>query len=204
MILKQLLLGSMDNFSYIIGDEISHEGAIIDPSYNSEEILKSILQEKMKIKYLINTHEHQDHTSGNISLSKKTGAKIAAHEFASIEKDIILNDGDVLKLGETEIRVIHTPGHSPASICLFAEGRMFTGDTLFVGECGRVDLPGGSARDLYQSLFQRLLSFDDDVEVYPGHNYGAKKFSTIGFEKRNNYVLEPRTLEDFIIFMEQP
>lgn len=204
MILKQLLLGSMDNFSYIIGDEKSLEGAIIDPSFNTDEIFKSINQEKLHIKYLINTHEHQDHTIGNISLSKKTGARIAAHKYAAIEKNISLNDGDILQLGAIKIRVIYTPGHSPASICLFTEGKIFTGDTLFVGECGRVDLPGGNAKDLYQSLFQKILSLDDDVEVYPGHNYGVKRFSTIGFEKRNNYVLEPRTLEDFIIFMEQP
>jgi glyoxylase-like metal-dependent hydrolase (beta-lactamase superfamily II) len=103
------------------------------------------------------------------------------------------------------IKVIHTPGHTPDSICLLVDNKkLLTGDTLFVGECGRTDLLGGNSRSMYHSLFNKLLKLGDDVEVYPGHDYGSKPSSTIGEEKRSNYTLEPRSLMEFIEFMRQP
>ncbi len=194
-------MGSMENFSYIIGDEETHQGAVVDPGFETEKILEIAVQNRLKIKYLIDTHEHMDHTSGNRDLALKTGAKIVAHEYAQITKDISVKDGEELKLGETSIKVIHTPGHTPGSICLLIDRKLLTGDTLFVGECGRVDLPGGSAEDLYSSLFNKILNLDDDIEVYPGHNYGAEPSSTIGSERKHNYVLKPRTKEEFVRFM---
>ncbi len=191
----------MENFSYIIGDEETHQGAVVDPGFETEKILEIAVQNRLKIKYLIDTHEHMDHTSGNRDLALKTGAKIVAHEYAQITKDISVKDGEELKLGETSIKVIHTPGHTPGSICLLIDRKLLTGDTLFVGECGRVDLPGGSAEDLYSSLFNKILNLDDDIEVYPGHNYGAEPSSTIGSERKHNYVLKPRTKEEFVRFM---
>lgn len=194
----------MGNFSYVIGDEETQRGAVVDPGFDVERILEVASQKGLKIKYLVNTHEHMDHTSGNRDLALQTGAQIVAHEGSPIEKDISVKDGDVLRLGETEIKVIHTPGHSPGSVCLLVDKKLLTGDTLFVGECGRVDLPGGNAEELYDSLFKKIVTLDDDVEVYPGHNYGVKSYSTIGFEKKNNYVLKPRTKEEFIRFMAEP
>ena len=98
-----------------------------------------------------------------------------------------------------------TPGHSVDSICLLVDGtKLLTGDTLFVGECGRTDLPGGSSKSMYDSLFNRILKLKDTVEVYPGHNYGSKQFSTLGEERRSNYTLQPRSVEEFIEFMRQP
>jgi glyoxylase-like metal-dependent hydrolase (beta-lactamase superfamily II) len=100
---------------------------------------------------------------------------------------------------------MHTPGHSSDSICLLINGqKILTGDTLFVGECGRTDLPGGSSRNLYDSLFGKLLNLGDEIAVYPGHDYGPKPFSTIGEERNTNYTLKPRSLEEFITFMSQP
>jgi glyoxylase-like metal-dependent hydrolase (beta-lactamase superfamily II) len=113
-------------------------------------------------------------------------------------------DGDAIKLGKVVIRVIHTPGHTSDSICLLVDNKLLTGDTLFVGECGRTDLPGGDSESMYNSLFQRLMKLGDTVEVYPGHDYGLKDHSTIGAERRTNYTLKTRTLEEFVEFMRQP
>ena len=102
------------------------------------------------------------------------------------------------------IEVIHTPGHTPDSICLQVDNKLLTGDTLFVGECGRTDLPGGSVTAMYNSLFHRLMKLDDGVEVYPGHDYGPNPHSTIGEERRTNYTLRDRSLKEFVNLMREP
>ena len=193
------LLGQ--NLCYLIGDEETKEAAVIDPSGEVEKIMKLATEYGLKIKYIINTHSHADHTAGNEELASKTGAKILLHKRARIRKDIDLSDGDTITIGNKKIEVIYTPGHSPDSICLLLENKLFTGDTLFVGECGRTDMPGGSSEDLYDSLFKKIKKMSDELEIYPGHDYGDKKHSTLEYEKRNNYVLEPRTKEEFIKFM---
>ena len=204
MIFAQVKVGHMENFSYIIGDDKTHLGVIIDPGFDTEKILNKAVQMKLTIKYLIDTHEHPDHISGNMDLSEKTGAKIVAHKDAKIKKDLAVKDEEIISVGETNIKVLHTPGHSPGSICLLVDNKLITGDTLFVGECGRIDLPGGNAEDLYHSFFDKILNISDNVEVYPGHDYGLKPFSSIGFERKHNYVLRPRTKEEFVRFMENP
>jgi glyoxylase-like metal-dependent hydrolase (beta-lactamase superfamily II) len=115
-----------------------------------------------------------------------------------------VRDQDTLQLGKLTVRVIHTPGHTPDGICLLADNKLITGDTLFVGECGRTDLAGSSAEDMYHSLFDKILTLDDSIEVYPGHDYGKMPSSTIGHERKTNYTLEKRTLEEFIEFMSEP
>jgi glyoxylase-like metal-dependent hydrolase (beta-lactamase superfamily II) len=157
-----------------------------------------------RAKYVIDTHSHIDHTAGNQDIKAAFDAKVVAHRLSRITKDIDVGDQDTIKVGEIRIKVIHTPGHSPDGICLLFDNKLLTGDTLFVGECGRTDLPGGSAQDMYHSLFNRLIKLDDSIEVYPGHDYGSRPHSTIGLEKKTNYTLEKRTLEDFIEFMKQP
>jgi len=204
LIFAQVKVGHMENFSYIIGDDKTHLGVIIDPGFDTEKILNKAFQMKLTIKYLIDTHEHPDHISGNIDLSEKTGAKIVAHKDAKIKKDLVVKDEEIISIGETNIKVLHTPGHSPGSICLLVDNKLITGDTLFVGECGRIDLPGGNAEDLYHSFFDKILNISDNVEVYPGHDYGLKPFSSIGFERKHNYVLRPRTKEEFVRFMKNP
>ena len=125
--------------------------------------------------------------------------------FPLIGADVKVDEGDVLRVGVVEIKVLYTPGHTIDGICLLVDGsKLLTGDTLFVGECGRTDLPGGSSKSLYDSLFNKLLKLGDDVEVYPGHDYGSKPDSTIGEERRTNYVLRPRSLDEFVEFMKQP
>ncbi len=116
-----------------------------------------------------------------------------------------VDEGDPLKVGKISIKTIYTPGHTADSICLLVDNqKLLTGDTLFVGECGRTDFPGGNSKSLYESLFDKLLKLNDDVEIYPGHDYGPKSSSTIGEEKKSNYTLQPRSIKDFIEFMSQP
>jgi glyoxylase-like metal-dependent hydrolase (beta-lactamase superfamily II) len=193
-----------DNFSYVIADENARESAVVDPSYNFDAISLLVHEQNFTVKYVINTHSHGDHTAGNEDIRSAFGAKIVAHKLSKARKDIAVVDGEVLKLGGVTIKVVHTPGHSPDGICLLVDGKVLTGDTLFVGECGRTDLAGGSAEDMYHSLFDKLVKLDDKTEVYPGHDYGQKPHSTIGEEKRTNYVLEKRTLDEFVKFMAQP
>jgi glyoxylase-like metal-dependent hydrolase (beta-lactamase superfamily II) len=202
MFFKQIKHKS-DNFSYIVADDATKETAVVDPSFNSEVIIPILRDQSLKAKYVINTHCHTDHVAGNRYIKSRFAAKIVAHKVARIDKDIALVDGDTLKLGQLAVKVIHTPGHSSDSICLLVENKLLTGDTLFVGECGRTDLQGGSPRDIYFSLFNKLMKLDDKIEVYPGHDYGSAPYSTIGIERRTNYTLAKRTLEEFVEFMKE-
>ncbi len=202
MLFKQIKQG--DNFSYIIADETSKKSAIVDPSFNIDAIIRKLKEQELNVQYIINTHGHMDHVAGNKDLKSKFGGKIVAHKLSKNFKDIEVVDGDILKLGSLTIRIIHTPGHSPDSISLLVENKLLTGDTLFVGECGRTDMHGGSSKDMYHSLFDKLMKLDDEIEVYPGHDYGAASHSTIGLERKTNYTLEKRTLDEFIDFMREP
>jgi hydroxyacylglutathione hydrolase len=194
-----------DNFSYILADETTGEAAVVDSSYNAGEIIRVLKAENLKLKYVINTHGHSDHTAGDQELVSIFDAKIVAHKLSSINADVMVNDGDTINIGSILVKVIYTPGHTSDSICLLVDNKkLLTGDTLFVGECGRTDLPGGNSKSMYKSLFHKLLKLNDDVEVYPGHDYGLKPASTIGSERRSNYTLEPRSIDEFIEFMKKP
>lgn len=182
MIVEQLLCGELDNFTYIVGDEKNGVAVVIDP-VDVNKVLEVVEKRKLKIKYIINTHSHFDHIAGNKELKRKTNAKVVMHRNSNLEKDIEVKDGDVVKVGNLKIRVIHTPGHTQDSICLLVNDKLFTGDTLFVGSYGRTDLEGGSYKQLINSL-KKLMQLDEKIKVYPGHHYGKEKFSTIGKEKR--------------------
>lgn len=203
MFLKQIKQYG-DNFSYVIADETTLEAIVIDPSFNSDEIARIVRDRGLQVKYVVNTHQHADHVAGNEEIKSAFNAKIVAHKLSRTRKDVSVVDGQTLALGNLTAKIIHTPGHSPDSICLLIGNKLFTGDTLFVGECGRTDLPGGSTSDLYDSLFEKLMKLDDNIEVYPGHDYGRKPHSTIGEEKRTNYTLEKLTRQEFIEFMKEP
>lgn len=197
-------MGPMQNFAYLIGDEKTRLAAVVDPAWDIERILDVAKSNKLRIIYAINTHQHPDHVSGNDELARATGAKIVAHEASRNRKDISAKDGGTLRVGSLELKLIHTPGHSPDHVCVLVNGKLMTGDALFVGECGRTDLPGGSSEQMYDSLFNKLMKLPDDVEVYPGHDYGAKPHSTIAYERAHNYVLKPRTVKEFVQFMKEP
>ncbi len=201
MKVHQLEVGDMQNFTYVLEDEETSEAVVIDPSWDLQDVLQIIERNNLKIKYIVNTHNHFDHTIGNEAMSKATGAKIIQHKDSTLKHDITVSNGDKIKFGNSELTVFHTPGHSKDSICLVGNGKIFSGDTLFVGNCGRVDLPGGSARELYHSLFDVISNMDDTLELYAGHNYGQSSTSTIEKEKKTNFVLQPRTEDEFVKFM---
>jgi len=208
MIIRQIQVGAMAVFAYIVGDPESGEGLVIDPAANTEEILKEAKREGLTIRTIVNTHAHPDHTGGNATMKEKTGAAIVIHEadaqmllsmpsaylrmfgaLPSPPADLLVRDGDELKLGGTALTVIHTPGHTPGGMCLYADGAIFTGDTLFVEGVGRTDLPGGSWDVMAAAIREKLFSLPDATVVYPGHNYGSSPTSTIGREKSHNPYL---------------
>ncbi len=197
----QLEVGNMQNFTYVLEDEETKEAVIIDPSWDLDLVIETLEKNALKVKYVINTHHHFDHTIGNDAIVKHTKSKILQHESSTLKNDMRLTDGEKIKFGNSELSVIHTPGHSKDSICLVGNGNIFSGDALFVGNYGRVDLPGGSAKELYHSLFDIIYKLDDTLMLYPGHNYGISPNSTIGTEKKTNFVLQPRTEEEFVNFM---
>jgi len=199
----QIEVGNMKNFTYILEDEDTSESIIVDPSWNLDKIEEIITRNDLKIKYIVNTHHHFDHTLGNEAMVKSTGAKIIQHTNSTLNHDISISDGKKIEFGNSELRVIHTPGHSEDSICLIGDGKIFSGDTLFVGNCGRVDLPGGSANELYHSLTDILSNLDDELMLYPGHDYGSSSTSSIGNEKKTNFVMQKRTEEEFLQLMGQ-
>jgi hydroxyacylglutathione hydrolase len=194
----------MQNFAYVIGDEKTKVAAIVDPAWEVQKLLDICRDLDLRVTLVINTHTHPDHIEGNNLVARETGAKIVNHESSRVRKDISVKDGDTIDIGTLKAKVIHTPGHCPEHICILVDGKLLTGDLLFVGECGRTDLPGSSPGDMYESLFHKILPLQDSIEVYPGHDYGGRPFSTIGYERKNNYVLQPRTREEFIRFMAQP
>ena len=198
----QIPVGQMANFSYIIADDESGDAAIIDPSWDLEKIFHALKKNGWRAKYIINTHTHFDHVLGNDQVAVVTGAKIVQYNSSQLIKQVAVSDGDVIEIGSVKLHVLYTPGHSKDSMCLVLDDQLiFTGDTLFVGNCGRIDLPGSDPAEMYHSLFDRLAKLDEKLVVYPGHNYGSAPTSTIGHEKNTNYVLQPRSKQEFLEFM---
>jgi len=201
MKIHQLEVGNMQNFTYILEDEKTGDAIIIDPSWDLDEIQRIITRNDLKIKFIVNTHHHFDHTLGNEIIAKSTGGKIIQHQDSTLKHDISVVDGDKIKFGNCELKVLYTPGHSKDSICLIDDEKLFSGDTLFVGNCGRVDLPGGSAKELYHSLFDVIAKLDNNLILYPGHNYGKTTTSTIEKEMQTNFVMQKRTEQEFLELM---
>jgi hydroxyacylglutathione hydrolase len=201
MFFDQRLIGALANFGYVIGDPASKVGAVIDPSFDAHLLQKAAAENGYAIAFIFDTHHHPDHVFDNERLANETGAKVAAHRLSEVRKDVVLEDGMIVKVGELKVRVVHTPGHSPDSCCYIVGGRVFTGDCLFVGDCGRVDLPGSSVEAMYDSLFNKVRTMDEALIVCPGHHYGKRPTSTIGEEKGTNYTLKPRSIAEFVEFM---
>jgi glyoxylase-like metal-dependent hydrolase (beta-lactamase superfamily II) len=188
LIIRQLEIGAMDNFCYLIGCEQSRQALVIDPGGDVATILSAASAEGLTITTIVNTHGHGDHTAGNAALKDQTGARIMIHALDAsdaLPADVHLVDGGQIRLGAIILEVIHTPGHTPGGICLYADGNLFTGDTLFVGDSGRTDLPGGDRPTLGASI-RRLMTLPEDTVVWPGHDYGPTPSSTLGWEKRHN------------------
>jgi hydroxyacylglutathione hydrolase len=188
MIIKQIAVGYMDNFSYVVGCDATRKALVVDPGADVDRIVSAAAAEGLTLELIVNTHTHGDHTAGNARLKEMTGAKIVLHEKDAPgypQADVRLTDQKTLKLGDITFDIIHTPGHTPGGICLYAQGHLFTGDTLFVGDSGRTDLPGGDRPTLGASI-RRLMALPEDTVVWPGHDYGPTPSSTLAWEKRHN------------------
>ena len=199
MIFEQIKIG-YDNFAYLIADEKSGYAALIDPAFEPEKILKKSEKGSLEIKYLINTHSHYDHTNGNDYILKNTNAVLIG--FNKKAPAVSIKDNDPLELGELELTFIHTPGHTPDSICILTENKIVTGDTLFVGTIGKTGFEN-DARLMFQSIQKKILPLKDSIEVYPGHDYGPFISSTIGNEKKNNPFLKVNSFDSFLKLKKQ-
>lgn len=200
--IHQLKVGNMANFTYVISDIQNHLAAIVDPSWDLQEIFQLLTEKKLKAKHIINTHSHFDHVYGNDEVAKMTGATVIQHSNSPLPKDISVVENDIISIGSVSLRVLHTPGHSEDSICLIIDKEaVFTGDTLFVGNIGRIDLQGGNPKDMYHSLYGKVSALDDQLTVYPGHDYGSFPVSTIGKEKQLNSALQAKSESEFLAFM---
>jgi hydroxyacylglutathione hydrolase len=198
----QLKVGNMANFTYIISDIQTHLAAIVDPSWDLQVVFELLTKKKLKAKHIINTHSHFDHVLGNEEAAKVTGATIIQHSNSQLHKDVSVAENDVISIGALNLRVLHTPGHSEDSICLIIDKEtVFTGDTLFVGGIGRIDLPGGNVKEMYLSLYRKVSTLEDQLTVYPGHDYGPFPFSTIGKEKQSNFALQAKSEGEFLALM---
>lgn len=188
MIIRQIPIGVMDNFSYLAGCEKTRQAIVIDPGSEIDTLISEAEREDLSISLIVNTHGHPDHTAGNAALKASTGADIVIHALDRDRfpgADRFLSDEKHLQVGELVFDVIHTPGHTPGGICLYAQGNLFTGDTLFVGDSGRTDLAGGHRPTLGASI-RRLMELPEETVVWPGHDYGPTPTSTLGWEKRHN------------------
>jgi glyoxylase-like metal-dependent hydrolase (beta-lactamase superfamily II) len=179
----------MDVFSYVVGCKETGQGAVIDPGGEDERILQAAEEQGLRFLYIINTHHHFDHTEGNDWLKERTGADIVMHEADAAlynrHVDHVIREEGPFRLGSLTLSVYHTPGHTPGGICLYAQGTLFTGDTLFVGDSGRTDLPGGHRPTLGASI-RKLMQLPPETVVCPGHDYGPTPTSTLEWEQRHN------------------
>ncbi len=193
----QQAASEMDNFSYLLYCPETLHGAAVDPSLWPEKLIKKAEQLGITLKLLLNTHNHHDHIAGNRTIFEHSDVRLVAHPLDFAEVDIPALDGTMIKLGNGTIEVIHTPGHTPGSVVFKTAEAIVTGDTLFVSRCGRADFPGSDPAALFSSL-QKLKILPAKTEVYPGHDYGPTKRSTIGWERENNDYLKCPDVESFI------
>ncbi|HMB33053.1 MAG TPA: MBL fold metallo-hydrolase [Methylomirabilota bacterium] len=210
--LRQMELGPMQNFVYLIGDPETRECVVVDPAWEIDAILDQVAADGMQLGGVLVTHTHQDHVGGHLfghdipgieALLERTPAKVYVHaaerEFLrGYGSDLVkVSGGDTLQMGKRTITFVHTPGHTPGSQCFLVDGRLISGDTLFIRSCGRTDLPGSDPKEMYTSLTTRLGALPDETVVFPGHNYGGIA-TTIGDEKRRNPMMRFPTMSDFL------
>ena len=199
--IEQIRVG-FDNFSYIIYCLISRKSAIVDPGFDASRALEFISSKNLDLKYIINTHYHSDHSSESKRIKNSLPSSVVASESdgakMDVEVDITVSDGDRLELGEVCLDFILTPGHTPGGICIIVDNEaLLTGDTLFIGDCGRTDLLGGNLAQMFRTLKEKIMPLPDHLIVYPGHDYGNKSFDTLGNQKRTNKTLLTKNLNEF-------
>ena len=191
MFVKQFRTGGDRNFGYLVADTVTRKAAVIDPSFSPELIVESAREQSYEIEYVFSTHGHFDHTNGNGVIEDLTGKRPLLFGSTDPKTGIAVEDGAHFPLGDLEITIIHTPGHTDDSMCIYVGDAVFTGDTLFVGKVGGTDFGSGAEAE-YHSLHQALLALPDETRVFPGHDYGTAPESTIGRERRTNpFLLQP-------------
>ena len=200
---KQLELGPMQNFIYLLGDPKAHEAIVIDASWDIPRILHVLRDDGYQLTGAFATHHHFDHVMGLGKLLKDAEVPVYVHEADAPHVHVPqsnvrpLKGGETIQVGAVPVSILHTPGHTPGSQCLLVNGRLFSGDTLFIKACGRCDLPGGNAAQLYESL-SKLRALDDETVLYPGHNYAEVPCARLGDEKRENPFLASPNLAQFL------
>jgi hydroxyacylglutathione hydrolase len=211
---------NMVNFVYLIGDAETRECVVVDPAWDAKGILDVVDADGMTLVGALGTHYHPDHVGGSmfgftvpgmaaLAAMRPVKLHVNEHEADGVkqvtglsESDLVRHaSGDALRVGDVEVQFVHTPGHTPGSQCFLVDGRLVSGDTLFVQGCGRVDLPGGNAEQLYESLTQKLAKLPDDTVLYPGHDYGRTPTSTIADQKKTNYAMRIPSLEAWMGMM---
>ncbi|HEX5097034.1 MAG TPA: MBL fold metallo-hydrolase [Acidimicrobiia bacterium] len=207
----------MVNFVYVIGDRETGSAALIDPAYGVRELVELLDADGLRCTDVLVTHYHPDHVGGSLggwsieglAELREMGVDARIHvqepEAFGVQRvtgveDLVLHEsGDVVEVGAIPITLIHTPGHTPGSQCFFVDGRLVSGDTLFLEGCGRTDLPGGDPAQLYESLTQKLAVVPDDTVLYPGHLYSMEPSAPMGEVRSHNYVFRPKTREQWLM-----
>jgi glyoxylase-like metal-dependent hydrolase (beta-lactamase superfamily II) len=214
--LVQMELGPMQNFVYLLGDPVARECVVVDPAWDIDAIVETAERDGMALTGALVTHTHQDHVGGSLEswgmpgripgveeLVSRVPMKVYVHKaerefLRGFGSDLVMVDNhDTLAVGRMRLTFLHTPGHTPGSQCFLVDGRLVSGDTLFIGACGRTDLPGSDPTEMYYSLTQRLAALPDETVLFPGHNYGGTS-STIGAEKQGNAFMRFSALGEFL------
>lgn len=215
---KQIAIGPMANFIYLVGSQRTRECLVVDPAWDTDALIAAAAADDMRITGALVTHFHPDHVGGSYSgfavpggigeLIGKVDARIHVnrHEVQGLkiitgvaDSDLAVHDsGDVVTVGDVEITLVHTPGHTPGGQCFLVDDRLIAGDTLFVDACGRVDLPGADPAAMWDSLTNKLAKIGDDVTLYPGHDYGPTPTATMGAQKQTNPYLRVPTLQTWL------
>ena len=208
--LKQLELGPMQNFVYLIGDPATREAAVVDPGWDVPTIRRTLEQDGYRLGSVFVTHHHFDHVLGLEELLHGSDVPVYVHRRDAPHLEVArssltpVGGGESVPVGGVDVRLIHTPGHTEGSQCLLVNDRLLSGDTLFIGSCGRCDLPGSDPRQLYESLTKTLKPLDDRTILCPGHNYADVPTVPLGDEKRTNPFLQAPTLRDFLRLVGAP
>ena len=203
--LKQMENGPMENFVYLVGSKDAREVFVVDPAWQVDTVLRVAKEEDLKIVGALVSHYHFDHTNGIEELLGALNVPIYVNKkdvpYLAVPGSLVkaVDAGTKVKAGNVEIEMVHTPGHTPGSQCFHVRGHLISGDTLFINACGRTDLPGGDAKELYHSL-NKLKKFGDATVLCPGHNYASKSMVSLGEQKKTNPYLLCDSIENFLRF----
>ena len=210
---RQLELGPMENFVYLVGPHGSDEVIVVDPAWDVDAIQKAAADDKRRIVGAFASHCHYDHINGLPELLRRFDVPVyvqrAEVEFSEELRSLggalrPLGPGDELPVGPLKLKALHTPGHTPGSQCLYGGDSLVSGDTVFVNACGRCDLDGGDPEEMYRTISGTLMKLPEETRLYPGHDYGDVPVSSIGREKQNNPYFQYPDLASFIGYRMRP